>query len=302
MAERRDTVTRYHSAWILKSLCCLDLRDEGWRTVRCPGGRLDWGRRWQGRWAWASDPQRRSPGPYVAGTEEIWGPHCWLVSHTHIAQVNPGEKKRIIRIWHLHRACKLTCARGCIPSSLAATRSRCWGRHCCWDACQTRERSVSWWVWFIVRSSIIIAGTQRDFEHVAFSLTWQLFLKRVPVDYMDPLWCHTKQTDAVFSSNVLVVEATWQLHRFDMSSTCLSYVFLDSWSFKADLFKVRIEHVWKWLQHRAFTALPFKFGPELFCLFLLLWGPKCCPDADTGFKEKHQTAVGRSDRLVCINK
>lgn len=146
MTERTDTVTQYNSARMLKSLCCLDLRGEGWRTGRCPGGRLDWGRLWQGRWAWASNPQRRSRGPCVAETEEIWGPRCSLTSHTHTLHKSTQERKRIIPTCHLHQACELTRARGCIPSSLAATRSRCWGRHCCWDACQMRERSVLRWL------------------------------------------------------------------------------------------------------------------------------------------------------------
>lgn len=66
--------------------------------------------------------------------------------HTHTLHKSTQERKRIIPTCHWHQACELTRARGCIPSSLAATRSRCWGRHCCWDACQTRERSVSRWL------------------------------------------------------------------------------------------------------------------------------------------------------------
>lgn len=166
--------------------------------------------------------------------------------HTHTLHKSTQERKRIIPTCHLHQACELTRARGCIPSSLAATRSRCWGRHCCWDACQTRECSVSRW---LVHCSVIITGTQRNLVHVAFSLTWQLFLKWIPVEGKGPSWCHKKLTETLprshvpwFSPTMLrphgscLVFASFQNTEQTMflqeavnkSSTCLSYVFLDS--------------------------------------------------------------------------
>lgn len=248
MTERTDTVTQYNSARMLRSLCCLDLRGEGWRTARCPGGRLDWGRLWQGSWAWASDPQRRSRGPCVAETEAIWGPRCSLTSHTHIAQVNPGEKTH-----HPN-----------LPLASSMWTYACPGLHS-FLACGYQESmlgktlllrrlpkrgSVQCHVgWFIVQSSIIITGTQRNLVHVAFSLSGQLFLKWIPVEGKGLSWCHKKQTETLLRSHVpwfsptmlrphgsCLVFASFQNTEQTMflqeavnkSSTCLSYVFLDS--------------------------------------------------------------------------
>lgn len=95
MSQSRVILTESSSLCLL---CYWDLMDEGWRTARCPEGRLDSGRLWQGRWASASDRQPRSPGLCAAETEEIWGPRCSLTWHTHTLHKSTQRRKHFITL------------------------------------------------------------------------------------------------------------------------------------------------------------------------------------------------------------